>query len=177
MKNSVLFLLLLSFLFGCKVSDSITVDSISNTEKLKGYQTFQLIAEDYSDKRNERLKLAFRDKLVDYGFEETAENPDFLIQSVLVTRKFIQEFGHSSSIPGPFYSSRNSGNRIPSGGTNGFVVNRGMIGKVIFLIQDTKTNEIAWMGIGTGVISGGGSQINPEDLDIALYELMATLNP
>ena len=54
-----------------------------------------------------------------------------------------------------------------------FVVNRGMIGKVIFLIQDTKTNEIAWMGVGTGVVSG--SQIIPEDLDIALHELMATL--
>jgi hypothetical protein len=174
MKNILPFLVLLSFLWSCKVTDSITVDSVSNTEKLKGYQTFQLIEEDYSDKRNERINLAFKEKLVEYGFEESSENPDFLVQGVVVTRKFIQELGHYSSIPGAFYSANNSGNMHPSGGTNGFAVNRGMIGKVIFLIQDAKTNEIAWMGVSTGVVSGGGL-LDPEDLDLALHELLASL--
>lgn len=166
---------LLFILGSCKVSETIKVDSLANTEMLKGYQTFQLVEEDYSDKRNKSLKLSFREKLIDFGFEESTENPDFLVQAVLVTRKFIQERGHYSSIPGPFYSASNSGNRYPSGSNNGFEVNRGMIGKVIFLFQDPKTNEIAWMGVGTGVISGGG-EVNPEDLDLALYELLATLN-
>ncbi len=174
MKNILPFLVLLSFLWGCKVTDSITVDSVSNTEKLKGYQTFQLIEEDYSDKRNERINLAFKEKLVEFGFEESSESPDFLVQGVVVTRKFIQELGHYSSIPRPFYNSNNSGNNLPSGGTNGFAVNRGMIGKVIFLIQDAKTNEIAWMGVGTGIIQGSNS-LNYEDLDIALDELVASL--
>lgn len=49
-----------------------------------------------------------------------------------------------------------------------------MIGKVIFLIQDTQTNEIAWMGVGTGIIQGSNS-LNYEDLDIALDELLAGL--
>lgn len=174
MKNILPFLVLLSFLFGCKVTDSITVDSVSNTKMLKGYQTFQLIEEDYSDRRNDRINLAFKEKLVDLGFDESSENPDFLVQGLVVTRKFIQELGHYSSIPGPFYSANNSGNKYPSGGTNGWAVNRGMIGKVIFLIQDTKTNEIAWMGVGTGIIQGSNS-LNYEDLDIALDELLAGL--
>lgn len=174
MKNILPFLVLLSFLWGCKVTDSITIDSVANAEMLKGFQNFKLVEEDYSDKRNERIKLIFRDKLLEYGFEESSENPDFLVQGVVVTRKFIQELGHYSSIPGPFYSANNSGNMYPSGGTNSLAVNRGMIGKVIFLIQDAKTNEIAWMGVSTGVVSGGG-QLDPEDLDLALHELLASL--
>lgn len=177
MKNFLPFLVLLTFLSGCKVTDSITVDSVSNTEMLKGFQTFQLVEEDYSDKRNERINLAFKDKLVDLGFDEVSKNPDFLVQGLVVTRKFIQELGSYSSLPRPFiYSSDvfNSSNNMPSGGSNNFVVNRGMIGKVIFLIQDTKTNEIAWMGVGTGIIQGSNS-LNYEDLDIALDELLAGL--
>lgn len=175
MKNLLLVFGILMLLFSCNSSQKITIDTVAKAEKFRDYQTFQLVEEDYSDKRNERLKLIFRDRLIEYGFEESSENPDFLVQGVVVTRKFIQEFGHYSSIPGPFYSANNSGNNYPSGGTNGWVVNRGMIGKVIFLIQDTKTNEIAWMGVGTGVISGGG-QVNPEDLDIALHEMLASIN-
>lgn len=168
------FFLLAISLGSCNVSKTVTVDSIANAEVLRGYQNFKLVVEDYSDKRNERIKLTFRAKLLDYGFEESSENPDFLVQGVVVTRKFIQEFGHYSSIPGPFYSESNSGNNHPSGGAKTWAVNQGMIGKVIFLIQDAKTNEIAWMGVSTGVISGGGL-LQPEDLDLALHELMATL--
>lgn len=168
-----LFLLMIS-LGSCKVSQTVTVDSIANEEILKGYQSFKLIGEDYSDKRNERIKLTFKDKLLEYGFEESSENPDFLVQGVVVTRKFIQEFGQYSSIPGPFYSANNSGNNFPSGGTRNLIVNRGMIGKVIFIIQDAKTNEIAWMGVSMGVISGSGL-LDTEDLDLALHELMASL--
>lgn len=174
MKNFLPFLVLLSFLCSCKVTDSITVDSVSNTEMLKGYQTFQLVEEDYSDKRNERINLAFKEKLVDLGFDEASENPDFLVQGLVVTRKFIQELGPYSSLPSPFIYSSNASNNIPSGGSSQFVVNRGMIGKVIFLIQDTKTNEIAWMGVGTGITQGSNS-LNYEDLDIALDELLAGL--
>jgi hypothetical protein len=177
MKNFLPLLALVFVLGSCKISESVTVDSIANAEMLKGYQNFKLVEEDYADKRNGRIKLTFRDKLLEYGFEESSENPDFLIQGVVVTRKFIQELGLTSTIPGPFYgainSNNNSGGGI-SGGRSAFVVNRGMIGKVIFLIQDAKTNEIAWMGVSTGVITGGGL-FDPEDLDLALHELMASL--
>ncbi|MFC5190600.1 DUF4136 domain-containing protein [Algoriphagus aquatilis] len=177
MKNFFPLLALIFVLGSCKVSETVTVDSIANAEMLEGYQNFKLVEEDYADKRNERIKLTFRDKLLEYGFEESSENPDFLIQGVVVTRKFIQELGQTSSIPGPFYSANNSTNNSgggTSGGRSTFVVNRGMIGKVIFLIQDAKTNEIAWMGVSTGVIYGGGL-LNPEDLDFALHELLASL--
>lgn len=173
MKNLLLGFGVLMLLFSCNSSQKITIDTVAQAEKLKEYQTFQLVEEDYFDKRNERIKLTFREKLVEYGFDESAENPDFLVQAMVVTRKFIQELGHYSSTPYPLAYSSNNG--IPSGGTNEFVVNRGMIGKVIFLIQDAKTNEIAWMGVGTGIISGDG-QLNPEDLNIALYEMLASIN-
>lgn len=174
MKNLILLVGFIFILGSCKVSDNITVDSLSNTKMLMGYQTFQLVEEDYSDKRNERIKLVFRDKLLEYGFDESSENPDFLVQGLVVTRKFIQELGYNSSIPGAFYSANNSGNLNPSGSSSRFAVNGGMIGKVIFLIQDTKTNEIAWMGVGTG-ITQGSYRLNYEDLDIALDELLAGL--
>jgi hypothetical protein len=174
MKKLLPIFLFLIGLGSCKISQTVAVDSVANEEILKGYQNFKLVEEDYSDKRNERIKHVFRDKLLEYGFEESLENPDFLVQGVVVTRRFIQEFGNYSSIPGPFYSANNSGNQNPTGGNNNMVINRGMIGRVIFLIQDAKTNEIAWMGVSTGVISGGGLVV-PEDLDLALHELMASL--
>lgn len=174
-----LFLLALVFILGsCKVSETVSIDTLANSEMLKEYQTFKMVEEDFSDKRNERLKFTFRDKLIEYGFEEVSDNPDFLIQGVIVSRDFIEKGGlySSSSIPGPFYSAANSGNSYPRGGSGNLVVNSGMIGKAIFLIQDFKTNEIAWMGISSGVIYGGGRQFDLEKMDLALHQLLASLN-
>ncbi len=177
MKNVLPFLALVFVLGSCKVSEVVSVDTLTNSDLLKEYQTFKMIEEDYSDKRNEQIKLSFRDKLIEFGFEETSENPDFLIQGVIVSRDFIREGGqfYTSSIPGPFYSASNSGNSIPSGGSRG-VINRGMIGKAIFLIQDTKTNEIAWMGSTSGVVYGGGRQFNMDKMDLVLHQLLLSLN-
>ncbi|OOG71925.1 DUF4136 domain-containing protein [Algoriphagus sp. A40] len=175
----ILSLLALVFILGsCKVSETVRVDTLANSEMLKEYQTFKMVEEDYSDKRNERLKLSFRDKLIEYGFEESSENPDFLIQGVIVSRDFIKNGGptYTSSIPGPFYSAGNSGNSYPSSGPGNFALNRGMIGKAIFLIQDTKTNEIAWMGISSGVVFGGGNQFDSDEMDLVLHQLLTSIN-
>jgi hypothetical protein len=178
MKNVLPFLALVFVLSSCKVSEVISVDTLANSELLKEYQTFKMIDENYSDKRNKQIKLSFRDKLIEFGFEESSKNPDFLIQGVIVSREFIQELGHTSSIPGPFYSANNSGFNSGggmSGSSSTFVVNRGMIGKVIFLIQDTKTNEIAWMGSSSGVVYGGGRQFDLDKVDLVLHQLLTSL--
>lgn len=176
MKKLLLLFLLVICLGSCKVSEVVSVDTLTNSEMLKDYQTFKMIEEDYSDKRNERLKLTFRDKLIEFGFDEASENPDFLIQGVIVSRDFIKEGGqfYNSSIPGTFYSASNSGNMFPSGGHNS-IINRGLIGKAIFLIQDAKTNEIAWMGISSGVVYGGGRQFDLEKMDLVLDQLLFSL--
>lgn len=176
MKN-VLPLLALVFILGsCKVSETFRVDTLVNSEMLKEYQTFKMIEEDFSDKRNEQIKLTFRDKLIEFGFEETSENPDFLIQGVVVSRDFIKSGNlHYTSIPGPYYSPSNSGNNVPSGGVRNSLINRGMIGKTIFLIQDSKTNEIAWMGISSGVVYGGDRQFDLEKMDLVLHQLLTSL--
>lgn len=179
MKIILPFLAIVLFLSSCKVSEVVSVDTLSNSELLKEYQTFKMIEEDYSDKRNERIKLTFRDKLIEYGFDEVSENPDFLIQGVIVSRDFIQELGETSSIPGAFYSANNSNNNFGggvSGGSSTFVVNRGMIGKVIFIIQDTKSNEIAWMGISSGVVYGGSREFDLDKVDLVLHQLLTSLN-
>ncbi|WP_111671222.1 DUF4136 domain-containing protein [Algoriphagus litoralis] len=176
MKNLFPLLPLVFVLASCRVSEVISVDTLANSQLLKEYQTFKMIEEDYSDKRNERIKLTFRDKLIEYGFEEVSENPDFLIQGVIVSREFIKEGGqfYNSSIPGPFYSANNSGNSVVSGGQNS-IINRGMIGKVIFIIQDSQTNEIAWMGSSSGVIYGGGRQFDLDKVDLVLHQLLTSL--
>ncbi|MBA4299903.1 protein of unknown function [Algoriphagus alkaliphilus] len=176
MKNLFPLLALVFILGSCKVSEVVSVETLTNSEMMKAYQTFKMIEDDYSDKRNERLKQMFRDKLIEFGFEEASENPDFLIQGVIVSRDFIKEGGqfYTSSIPGPFYSASNSGNSIPSAGSRG-VINRGMIGKVIFLIQDSKTNEIAWMGVSSGVVYGGSRQFELDKMDLVLHQLLTSL--
>lgn len=177
MKILLPFLALVFVLGSCKVSETLRIDTLANSEMLREYQTFKMIEEDYSDKRNEQIKLTFRDKLTEFGFVETSENPDFLIQGVVVSRDFIKDGGqfYQSSIPGPFYSASNSGNNFPSGGGRNTIVNSGMIGKVIFLIQDSQTNEIAWMGISSGVVYGGGRQFDLDKMDLILHQLLTSL--
>lgn len=177
MKNVLPFLALAFVLGSCKVSEIVSVDTLANSELLKEYQTFKMIDQDYSDKRNERLKQTFRNKLIEFGFDEATEDPDFLIQGVIVSRDFIKEGGqfYNSSIPGPYYSSSNSGNMVPSGGQVS-LINRGMIGKAIFIIQDYKSNEIAWMGISSGVVYGGGRQFDLDKIDLVLHQLLLSLN-
>ncbi|MBN7810701.1 DUF4136 domain-containing protein [Algoriphagus sp. H41] len=172
MKKTLFVLSLALLIFSCKTSETVTVDTVAKKEQLKYYQTFKVVENDKADRRSEMLTGSFRKALLEYGYEEVVENPDFLIQSVLVTREYVQELGAYSSQP-PAYIDQFYG--IASGGTSDFVVNKGMIGKVIFLIQDSQTNEIAWMGVGTGVTQGS-KQISMENLDLALYELLATLN-
>lgn len=178
MKNLLPLLALGFALSSCKVSEILRVDTLTNSELLKEYQTFRMIEEDFSDKRNERVKLAFRDKLIDYGFEETTENPDFLIQGVVVSRDFIEtvDMSTDSSVPGPFYDVYNSGNRFPNASGGGStIINSGMIGKVIFLIQDSQTNEIAWMGISSGVVYGGSREFDLDKMDLVLHQLLTSL--
>lgn len=176
MKNLLPLLALVFVLSSCKVSEVVSVDTLTNSEMMKEYQTFKMIEEDYSDKRNERLKLTFRDKLIEFGFEEVSENPDFLIQGVIVSRDFIKGGGefYNSSIPGVFYGANSSGNGMPSAGQK-TTINRGMLGKVIFLIQDSKTNEIAWMGISSGVVYGGDRQFDLDKMDLVLHQLLTSL--
>lgn len=176
MKTVLHFLAMVFVLGSCKVSETFRVDTLVNSEMLKEYQTFKMIEEDFSDKRNEQIKLTFRDKLIEFGFEETSENPDFLIQGVIVSRDFIKGGGefYYSSIPGIFYGANSSGNGMPSGGHK-TTINRGMIGKVIFLIQDSKTNEITWMGISSGVVYGGDRQFDLDKMDLVLHQLLTSL--
>ncbi|MDX5339724.1 MAG: hypothetical protein LPK25_11895, partial [Cyclobacteriaceae bacterium] len=98
-----------------------------------------------------------------------------LIQSVFVTRQFIQELGLNSSLPFPFIYSPNGMGGFSSGGSSKFVINKGMIGKVIFLIQDAQNYEIAWMGVGTGIVPSGIA-FDQEKLSIALDELLASID-
>lgn len=164
-----------ALMFSCKVSDTITIDSLADKENIKEYQTFKMVDTPFKEKRNNELTKVFQDRLLEYGFEQSDENPDFLIQSVLVTREFIQELGQTYASPSPFIYSPNGISSSSSGGRSKFVINKGMIGKVIFLIQDANNLEIAWMGVGTGVFSSA-NQFDEEKLSIALDHLLASID-
>lgn len=178
--NKILPFLALVFVLGsCKVSEIHRIETFGNSGILRTYQTFKLVEEDFSDKRNDRIKLKFRDKLAEFGFKEVSENPDFLIQGMVVTREFIEMGGvsYNSSIPGSIYSNGYSEKINPRGSAEGSAgINRAMFGKVIFLIQDAKTNEIAWMGVSSGVVYGGDRQFDLEKMDIILHQLLSSLN-
>ena len=185
MKKVLSLVVLLVLLGSCKVTELASVETLAKLEMLKEYRTFKMIEED-SDKRNERIKLIFRDKLIDFGFEEASENPDFLIQVVMVTREFIEKEGLRYSTSNPrshyglnsngYYDIPTNGYDFPSGGEEGTPVqNRGMLGKVIFVMQDSKTNEIAWMGTTSGVVYGGDRQFDMQKIDLALQQLLTSL--
>lgn len=47
--------------------------------------------------------------------------------------------------------------------------------RLFFLIQDSKTNEIAWMGISSGVVYGGDREFDLDKVDLVLHQLLTSL--
>ncbi|HSF56358.1 MAG TPA: DUF4136 domain-containing protein [Algoriphagus sp.] len=176
MKNLFVLLLAIFALSSCKVSDSVTPDQEKNpSEKLtvdlitKSYdlaekKTFKVIEAKDATKNTVQVNRIFEKKLIENGFNQVDEKPELLVQSVIAGVDFEKEvLGFSSSVgltDGSSYSPP--------------YTESGQYGKVIFLIQDSKTNEVLWMGTGTGVLTAN-EVLNSKEIKFALDQLVAGL--
>ncbi|WP_332913410.1 hypothetical protein [Algoriphagus boritolerans] len=145
---------------------------------MKEYQTFKMIEEDYSDKRNERIKHTFRDKLIEFGFEEASENPDFFNSGSHCFPGFHQGWtGILLFVYSWWYFFMVL--TVQAMGRLVVVIKRRLIEecseRLFFLIQDSKTNEIAWMGISSGVVYGGDREFDLDKVDLVLHQLLTSL--
>ena len=179
MKNFLIPALLLFSLASCKVSNSVTadhqknpseeltVDQITKSSDLAEKKTFQLIETKDVTKNIAQLNRIFEKKLIENGFSLVEENPDLLVQSVIASVNFEKEdIGNSgTTTPGGYFG--------PSPTFHSYTES-GQYGKVIFLIQDAKTNEVVWMGTGTGILTAN-EVLNTKTLKSALDQLMAEL--
>lgn len=179
MKN--LFLLFLAFFAftSCKVSDSVTgidrknsseqlvYDQVIKLAELANKKTFKIIEQANATKDIVQLNRMFEKKLVENGYSPAEENPQLLIQGVIASLNFENEvLRHSvSSSPGGYFGSSPSFQPIQK---------TGQYGKVIFLIQDAKTNEVLWMGTGTGILTAN-EVLNTKEIKTALDQLIAGL--
>lgn len=174
MKDFLLVVLLLVSHASCKVSDSViadqrnkslekfTVDQITKSEDLAEKKTFQVIETKDATKNTAQVNRIFEKKLIENGFIQVDENPELLIQSVIASVDFEKEvLGFSSSV-GLTDSNSYSPPRTE----------HGQYGKVIFLIQDAKTNEVLWMGTGTGILTANEA-LNSKEIKFALDQLIA----
>lgn len=178
MKNIfVLFLLAGFVLASCKVSDPVTAnrgknsgdqlvyDQVSKSSELANKKTFKVIEQGNASKDIVQLNRMFEKKLIENGFVSQTENPDLLIQTAISSVNFeVEKLGFSSSV-GLTDNSVNSPIKKEAG----------QYGKVIFLIQDAKTNEVLWMGTGTGVLTAN-AVLNTKEIKTALDQLIAQIN-
>ncbi|TDK43368.1 DUF4136 domain-containing protein [Algoriphagus formosus] len=159
-------------LASCKVSDSVTSDVrknsepilvhdlVSKSENLVGKSTFKVIAQTNASKDIVQLNRVFEKKLIQNGFSKVEENPELLIQSVVASVNFEQELV-------------GTGGGVSPERVNSYDYKKsGQYGKVIFLIQDAKTNEVLWMGTGTGVLTAN-EILNSKEIKSTLDQLMA----
>ena len=179
MKNIFVILLGMFTLASCKVSDPITIDGsqnsgnqlvydqVSKSADLANKKTFKVIEQSSASKDIIQLNRMFEKKLVENGFALSAENPQLLVQGVIASLNFENEvLRHSvSSSPGGYFGSSPSFQPIQK---------TGQYGKVIFLIQDAKTNEVLWMGTGTGILTAN-EVLNTKEIKTALDQLIAGL--
>jgi TATA-box binding protein (TBP) (component of TFIID and TFIIIB) len=176
MKNILVVLLAIFALSSCKVSDSVTadqrnkssekltVDQITKSSDLAEKKTFQVIEVKDATKNIAQVNRIFEKKLIENGFTQVDENPELLIQSVIASVDFETEVLGFSSTVGLTDSNSYSPPRTE----------HGQYGKVIFLIQDAKTNEVLWMGTGTGILTAN-EVLNSKEIKTALDQLIAGL--
>lgn len=179
MKNFLIPALLLFSLASCKVSDSVTAtngknptdhlvyDQVSKSANLSGKKTFKVVEQAGASKDITQLNRIFEKKLMENGFYSEEENPQLLVQSVIASVNFEGErIGTSGSTsPGGYFGASPSFQEIKKSG---------QYGKVIFLIQDAKTNEVLWMGTGTGILTAN-EVLNTKEIKTALDQLIAEL--
>jgi hypothetical protein len=176
MKNLFLPLLAVFALFSCKVSDSVTAnsgknpndhlvyDQVSKSADLSGKNTFKVIEQTDASKDILQLNRIFERKLIDNGFSPANENPQLFVQSVIASVNFEKEvLGFVGSVG---LSDRDSYSPPQ--------IKSGQYGKVIFLIQDAKTNEVLWMGTGTGILTAN-EVLNTKEIKSVLDQLIAEL--
>lgn len=176
MKNLFVILLGMFTLASCKVSDSISIDGsqnsgnqlvydqVSKSADLANKKTFKVIEQSSASKDIIQLNRMFEKKLVENGFALSAENPQLLVQSVIASVDFeTEELGFVGSVG---LTDRNSYSPPET--------KYGQYGKVIFLIQDAKTNEVLWMGTGTGILTTN-EVLNTKEIKTALDQLIAGL--
>ncbi|WP_026947219.1 DUF4136 domain-containing protein [Algoriphagus marincola] len=178
MKRLCVFVLAVFSFASCRVSDSaisdvrkntesiLVHDLVSKSEGLIGKNTFKLVAQNEASKDIVQLNRIFEKKLIQNGFSLVEENPDLLIQSVVASVNFEHEIVRTGGGISP------EGNYSP---TNSELKKSGQYGKVIFLIQDAKTNEVLWMGTGTGVLTAN-EVLNSKEIKSTLDQLMANKN-
>lgn len=175
MKNFLFGALTLFVLVSCKVSDSVTadqeknpsekltVDLITKSEDLAEKKTFQVIETKDATKNTAQVNRLFEKKLIENGFTQVDENPELLIQSVIASVDFEKEVLKKGG--SDLYGSQPSPRPYKE---------HGQYGKVIFLIQDAKTNEVLWMGTGTGILTAN-EVLDTNEIKYALDQLIAGL--
>ena len=177
MKTIFVLLLALVALASCKTADSVTAtsgknqtnqlvyDQVSKSVDLAGKKTFQVIEMKDATKNTAQVNRIFEKKLIENGFTHVDENPQLLVQSVIASVNFEKEvLGFVGSV-----GLNDSDSYFPP------QLESGQFGKVIFLIQDAKTNEVLWMGTGTGILTAN-ELLNSKEIKSALDQLMAGLN-
>ncbi|MCU0402886.1 MAG: DUF4136 domain-containing protein [Algoriphagus sp.] len=176
MKNLPLLFLALFAFTSCKVSDPVTdngrknsgeqlvYDQVTKSNDLANKNTFRVIEQSSASKDVIQLNRMFEKKLVENGFSIAEENPELLVQSVVASVNFEkEELSFNSSVG---LTDRNSYSAPKTV--------QGQYGKIIFLIQDAKTNEVLWMGTGTGILTAN-EVLDTKEIKTALDQLIAGL--
>lgn len=173
MKNPIIVLLLVFGLVSCRSSENLAVKTVENESSFLYKPTFKLVQNDKSEKGLIQLNEMFVAKLLENGFFMDVHEPQYLVQAVKASELFESKLTDSIHFPiGGFPQQSNS---IGLGGySTRALYTEGEVGKVIFLIQDSESLEIVWMGTGDGILAEN-RQLKKKEIELALDTMLADL--
>jgi hypothetical protein len=146
------------------------------------YKTFALYRSDsihdaISQLNQNRIINAIKNEMTKKGFQETAENPDLLVNTVAIFKDRVSVSSTSNyygygGVYRPYYAGYGGG----GSGTTTYDTRHYKDGSLIIDVIDAKSNKLLWQGIGNKEIDGPAK--NPDtNIPKAITTIMASFPP
>jgi hypothetical protein len=171
----------IAFSWSCGPSLKVNSDYDKNVN-FSQYKTFALYRSDsihdaISQLNQNRIITAIRNEMTKKGFQETAQNPDLLVNTVAIFKDRVSVSSTSNyygygGVYRPYYAGYGGSGM----GTTTYDTRHYKDGSLIIDVIDAKSNNLLWQGIGNKEIDGPAK--NPDtNIPKAINSIMASFPP
>lgn len=173
--KSILFLLIVTGLaIGCGSSVSVTSDYDKTVDFTK-YKTFSFYhlktSGQVSQLNADRIANAIKKEMIAKGYVESSDNPDILVNSVVVVEEKVAVTTSTNYYGYGGYYRPYGYWGYPSGASTDVSTYEYKDGTMIIDIVDAKTEKLVWEGVGTKELKS--NQKDPEEaIGYAVYKIM-----
>lgn len=174
--KSILFLLLVTGLVvGCSSSVSVTSDYDKTVDFTK-YKTFSFYhlktTGEVSQLNADRIANAIKKEMIAKGYVETSNNPDVLVNSVVVVEEKVAVTTSTNYYGYGGYYRPYGYWGYPAGASTNVSTYEYKDGTMIIDIVDAKTEKLVWEGVGTKELKSNQKDAE-EAIGYAVYKILA----